>query len=160
MRKEREMESARKYGLVMSKRKRGFTLAEVLIVVAIVGILAAIAYPAYQDQLRKGRRAAAQNFMLQVANKQQQYLADARQYALSADATFLTTLSLSVASDVSNFYTLKAENNVGTVVATTPPSFKIIATPISTGPQAADGPLTLDNLGAKTRTPSSGVVGW
>ncbi|MEO7743985.1 MAG: prepilin-type N-terminal cleavage/methylation domain-containing protein, partial [Usitatibacter sp.] len=62
----------------MSKA-RGFTLIEIVITVAIVGILVAIAVPSYQGQLRKGRRAEAQAFITQVAQKEQQYLLDARQ---------------------------------------------------------------------------------
>jgi len=41
----------------MKSRQNGFTLIEVMIAVAIVAILASVAYPAYQDQLEKGRRA-------------------------------------------------------------------------------------------------------
>ncbi|MDP1716460.1 MAG: prepilin-type N-terminal cleavage/methylation domain-containing protein, partial [Burkholderiales bacterium] len=86
------------------KRHAGFTLIELMITVAILGILAAVAYPSYQDHLRKGRRAAAQNFLMEVGNRQQQYLLDARNYAAGSAA--LTTLNLSVPTDVSRFYTI------------------------------------------------------
>ncbi len=51
----------------MSRRNLGFTLVEIMIVVAIVAILAAIAYPAYQDSLRKARRADAKAALLEDA---------------------------------------------------------------------------------------------
>lgn len=48
---------------------RGFTLIELMIVVVIVGILAAIAYPSYQDQVRKSRRADGKGALLQTAQQ-------------------------------------------------------------------------------------------
>lgn len=47
-----------------ARRERGFTLVELMIVVAVIGILAAIAYPAYTEQVAKGRRAKAQSTLL------------------------------------------------------------------------------------------------
>jgi len=137
------------------KKARGFTLVEILIAVAIVGILAAIALPSYQNHLRKGRRADAQSFMMDLANRQQQYLLDARTYAL--DANFVTTLGATTPTTVATYYSL----TVTPAAAATPPQFTITATPFAGGPQAPDGPLTIDNLGAKTRTdPSLGSVPW
>jgi len=133
------------------KRAGGFTLIELMIVVAIIGILAAIAYPSYQSSVRKGNRASATAFMSEVANKQQQYLQDARQYALGAG--FLGTLSLTAPTDVTKYYAL----SVLPAAATTPPSFTIVATP--TGGQVLDGCLSLDNLGAKIRTAAIDCTG-
>lgn len=133
------------------KKNRGFTLIEVMMVVAIIGILAAIAYPSYQNQLKKGRRAAAQSFLMEVSSKEQQYLLDARTYALGSTA--LTDLGLVVPTNVSGFYTI----TVTPSAPTTPPSFTATATPISTSQQASDGVLTIDNTGAKTL---AGASGW
>ena len=132
-------------------RSAGFSLIEVMVVVVILGILAAVAFPSYQDHLRKGRRAAAQNFMMEVANKQQQFLIDTRGYALGAGA--VAALSLSIPADVSKYYTV----TVDPAVATTPPSFNILATPVAGGPQVSDGVLELNHLGAKVR---NGTPGW
>src|SRR5260221_8893036 len=60
---------------------RGFTLIELLIVVAVVAILAVIALPSYQAQVRKGHRAAAQSYMMDLAQRQGHYLLAARAYA-------------------------------------------------------------------------------
>jgi type IV pilus assembly protein PilE len=129
----------------------GFTLVELVIVVAIAAILAAIAYPSYQGHLRKGRRSAAQSFLIHVATREQQYLIDARRYAGGSNA--LGELQLAVPADVSRFYTVAIGPGEGTV----PPSYTITATPIPGSAQVPDGALTLDHRGVKTRR---GQAGW
>jgi type IV pilus assembly protein PilE len=133
------------------KKLGGFTLIELMIAVAVIAILVSVAYPSYQDHLRKGRRAAAQSFMMEVANKQQQYLLDARQYALGAGA--VTTLGLAAPPEVSNFYTI----TVDPAVATTPPTYNILGTPKVGTAQATDGVLELNNFGVKKW---KGNTGW
>jgi type IV pilus assembly protein PilE len=140
------------------KRAGGFTLMELLIVVAIIGILAAIAYPSYVDSVRKGRRSAAQSLMMEIANKQQQYLLDSRQYALGA-AGISTLGYATLPKEVAGFYTIDScpSNAIAApcvTTATTPPSFTLVATPLAG--QVPDGTLTLDNLGAKTHKGNSG----
>jgi len=135
----------------IAAKRRGFTVIELMIVVVIVAILAMIAYPSYQDHLRKGSRSAAQNFLAEMATKQQQYLLDARQYAVGAGA--VAALSMTVPADVAQFYTI----TVNPAAPTLPPSFTLIATPIPGSRQAPDGTLTLDSTGAKTR---NGQPGW
>jgi type IV pilus assembly protein PilE len=125
-----------------TKNLRGFTLIEVMIVVAVIGILAAIAYPSYQGQIRKSNRAAAQAVLMDAANKQQLYLTSQREYADT-----LAKLNVTPSTDVSRWYDITVVANN----AATPPTFTLTATPKAGTSQAADGELTLDNAGTKTR---------
>lgn len=57
----------------MVRLQKGFTLIEMMIVVAVIGILAAIVYPSYQHSIRNTKRVAAQSEMLEVAKRLQHY---------------------------------------------------------------------------------------
>ena len=124
------------------KSENGFTLIELMIVVAVVGILAVIAYPSYNQYVTRSNRSVAASFMLSVANKQEQYMLDARQYASA-----LSTLNLAPPAEVSKNYAITVVANN----AATPPSYTITATP--TGAQLSNDKncanLTLDQTGAK-----------
>lgn len=128
--------------------QRGLTLVELLVVMVVIAVLAAIAYPSYQGQQRKGNRAAAQALLVNVANRQAQYLLDARNYAVGAGA--LGALNISLPNEVAQYYTVAVENGAGGTTPSTPPSFLIRATPIAGTRQDGDGELRLAHDGTKS----------
>lgn len=125
------------------KDAKGFTLIELMIVVAVIGILAGIALPQYQQYVIRGNRTAAEAFMMDVVNREKQYLLDARSYAIDGGTTALAQLTMAPPPAVSKYYTF----TVTVPVASTVPTFTITATPIVGKLQASDGSLTLDDLG-------------
>ena len=127
-------------------RARGFTLVELMVTVAIVALLAGFAIPAYTSYLVKGNRAAAKAFMVAVANREQQYILDARVYGVvTTNAEFSSVLNMTVPTEVSSIYNVTVANVGGNVR-----TFLITAAPISTQANKNDGTMTLDNTGAKT----------
>ena len=118
----------------------GFTLIEVLMAVAIVSILAAIAYPSYQQHIIRANRVDAQQFMLSVASQEEQFMLDARSYTATIGAG---GLNLTPPPELVSRYTFTVA-----IIAGPPPGHTITATAI--GPQASDGNLTLDNFGSKS----------
>ena len=124
------------------KKNRGFTLIEIMIVVAVIGILAAIAYPAFTSQMRKSSRAAVQAVMMDIANKEIFYLQSNRTYTTD----YATDLAITPPDDVNTFYTITISKDD----TATPPTFFIQAAPKAGTRQVPDGNLTLNSAGTKT----------
>jgi len=82
------------------KKNTGFTLIELMIVVAIIGIIAAIAYPSYQDQVRKGKRSDGLSSLMEMMAKQERFYTENNVYT-----TTLTQLGYTVDAN------LKANSN-------------------------------------------------
>lgn len=148
-------------------KQYGFTLIELMITVAIIGILAAVAYPSYTQYIVRANRSAVQSFMFSVNNKQEQHMLDARKYAGGASA--LADLNMTVPADVASRYGITVACTMPTAIGNCTasagaPSYTITGTPIGTQ-LAGDtkcATLTLSNLGVKTEsgTASSASDCW
>lgn len=127
----------------MKKHKQqGFTLIELMIVVAVVGILSAIAYPSYTEYVRRGHRADARAGLLQAQLWMER--------AATATGVYPSALpeTLTWANDTSKRYTIGIAKDGS---KDTQDAFILSATPRSPGPQASDkcGTYTLTNTGLR-----------
>lgn len=140
-------------------RQRAFTLIELMIAVAIVGILAAIAIPAYQDSVMKSRRADAKGALLGLASALEKHFTTNNSYCDAggtggADACGSSAVNDTGSPSPSVFASQSPATGTAyyllTVTAATATTYTIQAAP--TGTQAVDkcGTLILDNLNQKT----------
>ncbi len=126
----------------------GFTLIEVMIVVAIIGILAAIGYPSYQQHVRSSRRADAQAALSELAQFMERRFTENNGYdlappGLGAEDTLPFTQSPRDGTAAYNLTLLPAP-------AFAANTFILQATPIAGGSQVGDGNMQLAETGAKS----------
>jgi len=128
----------------VNRAVRGFSILELMIVVAIAVVIAAIAIPSYQEQARKGRRAAATAALIDATSRQEQFFLDNKTYT-----TTIIAGGLNMAAVIeSGTYALSVDAPTGACLVDR--CYRVRATP--QGVQAGDkcGVLTVDSDRVKT----------
>lgn len=121
------------------RHSHGFTLIEVMIVVAVIGLLAAIAYPSYQDSVRKTRRSDAKAVLSELAQFMERTYTENNSFKPGGNNPTLPYVESPIDGS-QKYYDIA-------ISASTTSSFTLQATP--KGPQAGDGVLTLSSTGAR-----------
>jgi len=122
-------------------KKSGFTLIELMITIAIIGIIAAIAYPSYIDSVRKAKRADAQAQMMMLASFMERFYTENNRYDQKNNvAGTAVALPAGIASDYYDAYALQS------VTAT---SYAIKAVPKTGQSTLSCGTLTIESTGLK-----------
>jgi type IV pilus assembly protein PilE len=124
--------------------ERGFTLIEMMVVVAIIAILSAIAWPSYLKHVAKTNRVAAQGCLSEYANYMERYYTSNLRYDQTPAGVANADPHLDCQSQIARNYTLAP--------ASTSTSFTITATPttVQLNRDAVCGTLTLNHRGART----------
>lgn len=132
-------------------RGTGFTLVELLVAVAIIGVLLSIALPSYEDYLRKANRTGAKGVLLEIFSRQEQFATTNRAYYATPSVNDLSGLGVVVPPDVLKHYQFEVlPCNTGTSPSCTQfVGYRAVATPISTT-QVIDGALQVNQFGLKT----------
>lgn len=134
--------------IVIRTRQNGFTLIELMIVVALIGILAAIAYPSYREHVCRSTRTAGQNYLLDLAQRQELRFQNSRAYSAT----------------VADFPAMSAEiaRRYGALAIVAPPpvppalaAFTMTLTPVAASgcpfDAGVDAPLVIESNGDRYR---------
>lgn len=132
----------------MAHRTRGFTLIELMITVTVIAILSMIAYPSYQEYIRRSNRAAAKAALLENAQFLERNFTEVHRYHQNGagNAVVLPIAATPREGGGAQHYALSLDN-----AATSATTFRLLAAPVAGGPMASDpcGTFTLNQLGQK-----------
>ncbi len=134
------------------KNSKGFTLIELMIVVAIVAILAAIALPAYQNSVTKARRSEGKAMLLEAAQRQERQFTQYNQYAVDITVDTPPTKILINPNSANSYYSL-------TLTGASATAFTLNAVPQGGHSDNECGTLSINQVGTKTISGTGTVAG-
>lgn len=135
--------------------QRGFTLIELMVVIAIVGVLAAVAYPSYTDYVTRSKRATAKSFLVTLADRQEHFFLDNKRYAIDLNELGYGNAFVTIDNQGNSIPALAADRIYAAgVVNVTPTSFLALAVPqLNQAINDTDcGNMMLDQAGFKSNS--------
>ena len=137
-----------------TKKNSGFTLMELMIVVAIVAILSSIAYPSYTKHVQRGKRSEGRSALLDTAAKLERYYSDCNKYGTLAGASNNCTTSTTSIKNTSQ----TGLYDLSIVVTSNNHQYTLTATPTFTDADCTT--LTLTQAGARGATGANTTNCW
>lgn len=137
----------------MNSKNQGITLIELMITVAIVAILAAVAYPSYSRYVLTSHRTEAKSALIRISNLEERYFMDNNAYGNLFNLGMTATSGATTLTTDGGYYTIS--------VATSAATYTLTAT--ASGSQASDTDcqsLSIDQSGLKSSTASSADTCW
>lgn len=129
-----------------ARRSGGFTLIEMMIVVAVIAILSAVALPSYREYIRRGSREATQSQLVEMSGIQEKIFLNSNAYSSNVGTAYTGNssggLGATGGKSLDGRYTISA--------SVTGSTFVLTATPVVGSPQDGDGVLTIASNGTRT----------